>query len=89
MAVGDVNDMRAGSEGHESGTWRNQDQVVRRAEFSKDHPEVSFNFRCETGIWEATYPADGNGTQTVYRSELRAMLDELEKRLSNKPGAAE
>jgi hypothetical protein len=72
--------------GHESRAWRNQDQVVRRAEFSKEHPEVSFKFCYETGIWEATFPAGGSGSHTVYRSELRAVLDELEERLSNKPG---
>jgi hypothetical protein len=71
---------------HEPPAWRNQDQVVRRTEFSKDHPEVSFEFRYETGIWEATFPAGGSGSHTVYGSELRAVLDELEERLSNKPG---
>ena len=59
----------------------NEDQVARRADFSKAHPEVSFEFRRETWVWEATYPTGGNGTQTIYDTELRRVLDELEKRL--------
>jgi hypothetical protein len=59
----------------------NEDQVARRADFSKAHPEVAFEFRRETGVWEATYPTGGNGTQTIYDTELRRVLDELEKRL--------
>ena len=65
----------------------NQDQVVRREEFSKDHPEVSFEFRYATGVWEATFPTGGgNGSHTVYGAELRAVLDDLEERLSSMPG---
>jgi hypothetical protein len=71
---------------HEPHAWRNQDQVVRRTEFSKDHPEVSFEFRYKTGIWEATFLAAGNGSHTIHGSELRTVLDELEERLSNRPG---
>jgi hypothetical protein len=59
----------------------NEDQVARRADFSKAHPEVTFEFRYETGQWEATYPTGGNGTQAIYDTELRRVLDELEKRL--------
>jgi len=55
------------------------DQVVRRADFSQAHPEVTFEFRRETGRWEATYPTGGNGTQTVYGSELGEVLDKLEE----------
>jgi hypothetical protein len=59
----------------------NEDQVARRADFSKARPEVTFEFRYETGLWEATYPTGGNGSQTIYDTELRRVLDELEKRL--------
>ncbi len=55
--------------------------MVRRIEFSEAHPEVNFEFRRETGKWEATYPTGENGTLTVYGSELRDVLDKLEKRL--------
>jgi hypothetical protein len=56
------------------------DQVVRRNVFSHAHPEVTFEFRRETGRWEATYPTGGNGAQTVYGSNLRDVLDKLEER---------
>jgi hypothetical protein len=59
----------------------NEDQVARRAEFSKAHPGVTVEFRRETGLWEATYPTGGNGTQTIYDTELRRVLDDLEQRL--------
>jgi hypothetical protein len=58
-----------------------EDQVVRREKFSEAHPEVSIEFRRETWKWEATYVTSGNGTETVYGSELRDLLDTLEKRL--------
>jgi hypothetical protein len=58
--------------------WK-EDQVVRRHNFSEVHPEVNFEFRCETGKWEATYPTGGNGARTVYGSELGEVLDKLEK----------
>jgi hypothetical protein len=61
-----------------------EDQVVRHLRFSEAHPEVRIEFRRETWKWEATYPTSGNGTQTVYCSELRDVLDTLEKRLSAK-----
>ena len=60
-----------------------EDQVVRREKFSQEHPEVSIEFRRETWKWEATYPTSGNGTQTVYCSELREALDTLEQRLTS------
>jgi hypothetical protein len=56
-----------------------EDQVVRRWDFSEVHPEVTIDFRYETGTWEATYPTGGNGTQTIYSSELQRLLDTLEK----------
>lgn len=59
---------------------RAEDQVVRRNEFSHAHPEVSFEFRRETGKWEAMCPTGGNGVQIVYGSELREVLDKLEER---------
>jgi hypothetical protein len=55
------------------------DQVARQADFSQAHPEVTFEFRPETGHWEATYPAGANGTQTVHGRELGEVLDKLEK----------
>jgi len=58
-----------------------EDQVVRLEKFSEAHPEVSIEFRRETWKWEATYPTSGNGTQTVYSSDLRDMLNTLEERL--------
>jgi hypothetical protein len=60
--------------------WK-EDQVVRHRKFSDEHPEVTFEFRRETGYWEATYPTGGNGTQTIYDPELGGVLDKLEKRL--------
>jgi hypothetical protein len=57
-----------------------EDQVARREKFSQAHPEVTFEFRRETWKWEATYPTTGNGTQTVYASELRELLNQLEER---------
>jgi hypothetical protein len=62
-----------------------EDQVVRRVKFSEAHPEVNFEFRPETGKWEATYPTGGNGTQTVYGSELGNVLDKLEERFEQCP----
>jgi hypothetical protein len=59
---------------------RTEDQVTRRVSFSQAHPEVIFEFRYETGRWEATYPAGENGTRTIYGLELRHVLDELERR---------
>jgi hypothetical protein len=56
-----------------------EDQVARRADFSQAHPEVTFQFRQETGHWEATYPAGGNGTKTIYGWELGEVLDKLEE----------
>ncbi len=58
-----------------------EDQVVRLEKFSEAHPEVRIEFRRETWKWEATYPTSGNGTQTVYSSDLRDMLNTLEERL--------
>jgi hypothetical protein len=58
-----------------------EDQVVRRINFSQAHPEVTFDFRWETGCWEATYPTGGNGVQIVCGSELKDVLDKLEQRL--------
>jgi hypothetical protein len=58
-----------------------EDQVVRRERFSRAHPEVSIEFRRETWKWEGTYPTSGNGPQTVYCSELRDVLDTLERHL--------
>jgi len=55
------------------------DQVARQADFSQAHPEVTFEFRPETGHWEATYPAGANGTQTVHGQELGEVLDKLEE----------
>ena len=55
------------------------DQVARQADFSQAHPEVTFEFRPETGHWEATYPAGANGTQTVHGRELGEVLDKLEE----------
>jgi hypothetical protein len=60
---------------------RAEDQVVRHMRFSKAHPEVTFRFLRETGRWKATYPAGESGTQTICFTELRHVLDELEKRL--------
>jgi hypothetical protein len=58
-----------------------EDQVLRRIHFSKLHPQVNFEFRPETGVWEATFPIGGSGTQTVYASELKDVLNKLEERL--------
>jgi hypothetical protein len=55
------------------------DQVVRRNIFSQAHPEVTFEFRRETGRWESTYPTGGNGAQTVHGSELKDVLDKLDE----------
>jgi hypothetical protein len=63
-----------------------EDQVVRREKFSQAHPDVNIEFRRETWHWEASYPTSGNGTQTVYGSELRDVLDTLERRFSAKAG---
>ncbi len=57
-----------------------EDQVVRRVKFSEIHPEIDFEFRRETGKWEAAYPTGGNGVQIVYGSELGDVLDKLEER---------
>jgi hypothetical protein len=57
-----------------------EDQVTRRLNFSRDHPEVSSMFRRETGQWEATFPAGENGARTIYGLELRHALDKLEER---------
>ena len=62
------------------------DQVARRMRFSRDHPQVTFAFRRETGQWEAAYPAAGGGTRTVHGMELRYVLDDLEKRFGYPPG---
>jgi hypothetical protein len=64
---------------------RTEDQVVRRSKFSQVHPEVNFEFRRETGKWEATFPTGGNGAQTVYGSELGDVLDKLEERFGQCP----
>jgi anti-sigma regulatory factor (Ser/Thr protein kinase) len=62
-----------------------EDQVARRIRFSEAHPEVTFNFLGNAGRWEATYPAGKNGIQKVCFTELRHVLDELEKRLGSTP----
>jgi hypothetical protein len=62
-----------------------EDQVARRMRFSEAHPEVTFSFMRDTGRWEATYPAKGDGTQKICFTELRHVLDELEKRLGKPP----
>ena len=64
---------------------RKEDQVARRFAFCEAHPEVTFEFRHETGKWEATYPTGGNGAQTVYGSELGEVLDKLEERFGQCP----
>jgi hypothetical protein len=58
-----------------------EDQVARRIRFSEAHPEITFKFMRDIGRWEATYPAGQGGTQKVCLTELRHVLDELEKRL--------
>jgi hypothetical protein len=58
-----------------------EDQVTRRMRFSEAHPEVTFTFVRDTGRWEATCPAGQSGTQKICFTELRHVLDELEKRL--------
>lgn len=59
----------------------NEDQVARRADFTKAHPGVTIEFRRETRMWEATYPTGPNGTETIYDTELRRVLDEMEQHL--------
>jgi hypothetical protein len=68
--------------------YRAEDQVVRHMRFSKAHPEVTFRFRREMRRWEATYPAGESGTQAICFTELRHVLDELEKRLGETRGPA-
>jgi hypothetical protein len=58
-----------------------EDQVARRIRFSEAHPEITFKFMRDVGRWEATYPAGQGGTEEVCFTELRHVLDELEKRL--------
>lgn len=61
-------------------TNRSEDQVARRLEFNRIHPEVDFKFCRETGHWEASYPTEGNDVETVRGSELKGVLNELEER---------
>jgi hypothetical protein len=56
-----------------------EDQVARRERFSAAHPEVGIELRRETWTWEATYPAGGNEVATVTGSELRHVLDRLDR----------
>jgi hypothetical protein len=56
-----------------------EDQVVRYRRFSEAHPEVRIELRRENWTWEASYPVSGNGVQTVTGSELRHVLDKLDR----------
>jgi hypothetical protein len=79
-----------GSKGGTGGRGRARlgrpDQVVRRMQFSQQHPEVTFVFHRETGRWEATYPAAGEGTLSITRAELKDVLDDLERHFGLLPG---
>jgi hypothetical protein len=58
-----------------------EDQVVRRMRFSEAHPEIDIEFVRDMREWEATCPTGQGGTEKVRFTELRHVLDELEKRL--------
>lgn len=58
-----------------------EDQVASCIRFSEAHPEITFTFMRDIGRWEATCPAGQSGTQKICFTELRHVLDELEKRL--------
>jgi hypothetical protein len=55
------------------------DQVVRREEFEKRHPQWRIWCDRNRHIWHAERMIEG-GRDKVTRYELRTLLDELEKR---------
>lgn len=54
------------------------DQVVRKAEFQQQHPEVVFGYDREHKFHRATVEAHGS-THEVVERELRPLLDRLEE----------
>ncbi len=57
-----------------------QDQVVRRISFCQAHPEITTMCHDGTWLWEAPYPGEDNGTETIHGIDLRDVLDKLEIR---------
>lgn len=59
------------------------DQVIRRQEYEKAHPDVKIEF-CPPAwqallppAWQAVIP-EGDGSTIIVRYELRSLLDKLE-----------
>ncbi len=61
---------------------RTADQVIRRENFCRAHPEVSVEYQHETWHWKAVYPDENGTAQALYASELRDILDKLERRFA-------
>ena len=58
-----------------------EDEVSRRRRFEAAHPEVRISV--VRNAWQAVIPREG-GEDVVTRYELRALLDELERRLASR-----
>jgi hypothetical protein len=54
------------------------DQVPRRLEFEKAHPEVRITYLGPA--WQAVIPKE-NGEDVITRFDLRALLDTLERQV--------
>ena len=61
------------------------DQVIRREQFERDHPEVSFTFDSWNRIHRATIHGPNDSLHEVVESELRALLDRLETIVAGSP----